>query len=464
MNQISAAGKYPTFVRGADFYKRFALLALPIILQNVITQAVSLADNVMVSGLGEIALDGVYCVNIVTTFVGQVVHGIAPAMTVLATQYWGRGEGGDSENVKKIIAIGTKIVFACALLISAALLCFPRAVLSLFTHDAAVIEAAVTYARIIAVSYIFFSLANVLVAGMRCVEVVRIGMVVSVIALVVNVSLNWVFIYGKFGCPALGAAGAALSTLISRIIEASVMIWYVCFHDKRLRMKAADFFKKTDFTLLRDFVKYGLPVFIGSVTWGINLTVQGMIVGRLDTWSIAAFSVASTVFSILTVAAYGSATASSIVIGKTVGGGDRELVKQYARTLQLIFVIVGIFTGALIYFARPAVLMIYSSLEPQTLSYANQFLIVLAFMSVGTSYQMSTLTGIVRAGGATSFVLINDLIFVWCIVLPSAALSAFVFSAPSWVTVLCLKCDQILKCAVAVVKVNRWDWMKKLTR
>ncbi|MFA6948980.1 MAG: MATE family efflux transporter [Eubacteriales bacterium] len=443
------------------FYKSFALLTLPIIAQNIITHAVTLADNIMVSGLGEVALDGVYVTNLVTMFVTQLIAGISPAMIILATQYWGKK---DVKSMKNVISIGMRISLIGAAVIGAALLIFPQAILGLFTDDAAVVSAAVGYARIIACTYVFYAVSNILIAAMRCAEVVRIGMVVSAAALAVNVSLNWVFIYGHFGVPAMGAPGAAISTLISRIIEASIMVFYVFFRDKKLRIRISELLCRVERVLLRDFVRYGFPVILGSATWGINLLVQGAIIGHLDVNSISAYSIAGTVFSILTVAAYGSATASSIVIAKTVGGGDIEKVKTYARTLQLIFLCVGIFTGALIFFTRPLVLMIYGSMEAKTLEYANQFLIVLAAMSVGTSYQMATLTGIVRAGGATSFVLINDLIFVWCIVIPSAALAAFVFNAPSWVVVLCLKCDQILKCAVAVVEVNRFTWIKKLTR
>lgn len=452
------------YVRDASFYKKFALLAIPIIFQNIITQAVNLADNVMVANLGEIVLDGVYATNVVSTFVGQIIHGIAPAMIVLAAQYWGKG---DSESVKKIVSIGIKLSFACTAVISLLMIFFPAQMLSIFNSNSEVIAAGVPYARIMGFGYLFFCISNVLISAMRCVESVRIGMIDSIVALVINITLNYLLIYGKLGFPALGVTGAALATVIARLAECVLMIWFVFFHDKRLDMNLSDVFGKSDPQLTSDFFRYGLPVFIGAITWGINLSVQGMIVGRFDVNSIAAYSIASTVFSILTVGAYGSATASSIVIGKAVGNGDMTIVKQYARTLQLIFVGVGIITGSLIWFSRPLVLAIYShfgELEDLTLTYADQFLRVLAVCSVGTSYQMSVNTGIVRAGGDTKFVLINDLIFVWCVVLPSAAISAFVLQLPTWITVACLKCDQILKCIVAYIKVNRWRWMKKLTR
>ncbi len=160
---------------------------------------------------------------------------------------------------------------------------------------------------------------------------------------------------------------------------------------------------------------------------------------------------------------YGTAGASSIVIGKTVGSGNYDLVKVYAKKLQVLFLIIGILSGLCMYVVKDYILMLYN-ISADTKAMAVQFLTVLSVTIVGSSYQMSSLTGIVRPGGAIHFVLINDLIHVWLIVVPSALLAAFVFNAPPVVVFACLKCDQILKCFVALVKVNRFKWIKNLTR
>jgi Na+-driven multidrug efflux pump len=162
---------------------------------------------------------------------------------------------------------------------------------------------------------------------------------------------------------------------------------------------------------------------------------------------------------------YAIAGASGVIIGRTVGSGDVEKVKAYSRTLQKIFLCFGLITGMAIFLLKDFILDIgFKAISPEAHSYAIQFLIVFSVTIVGTAYQMSVLTGIVRAGGATSFVLLNDLFWVWVVVIPSALLSAFVFHFPPVATFACLKCDQILKCSVAVIKLNKWNWMKKLTR
>lgn len=452
--------RLPTFVRGKDFYIKLLLLTLPIAFQNIITYTIGFADNIMVSSLGEIAIDGIYIANQITTILQRLTMGLSSSMLILATQYWGKK---DYKSVKSVIGIGVIISTVCAVVMALAVFLFPYRILGLFSNDAEVVKAGVEYARIVCFTYILYCLSNILISAMRCVEVVKIGMYVSIVTLIMNIGLNGIFIYGLFGVPPMGIRGAALATLLARLCETGVMVWYVFIYDKRLALKVRELFTPNRL-LLFDFVKYGLPVTAGSVAWGINLAVQGAIVGRLGAISIAAVSISGNIFNMVSVGMYGAATASSIIIGKTVGSGDIALVKQYARTLQLVFLGIGIVTGAFIFTTRDLVLLIYTDMESETLALASDLLIVLSVMSIGTAYQMATLTGIVRAGGATSFVLINDQIFVWLIVIPSSLIAAFVFRAPTVVVFMFLKCDQILKCIVAFIKVNRFDWIKKLTR
>ena len=160
---------------------------------------------------------------------------------------------------------------------------------------------------------------------------------------------------------------------------------------------------------------------------------------------------------------YGSASASSVVIGKAVGEGDIPRVKAYSKTLQIIYIFIGILTGLVLWLCKDFIISLYSITE-ETRALTVEFIAVLSVTVIGTSYQCACLTGIVTGGGDTKFVLINDLIHQWLIVIPSAFLSAFVFHAPLWVTFACLKSDQVLKCFVAIVKVNRYKWIRVLTR
>lgn len=440
-------------------YKWVLLLAGPIALQNIITFSVGLADNLMVGSLGEFALSGVYVANQVQSILQMLVIGLGAAMAILSVQYWGKK---DTDSIKSIIGIALKFSIAAGLLFLLATLFFPVQILGLFTNEKDVLVESLKYMKVIRFTYIFFCVTQILIASMRCVERVKIGMYVSIVTFFINVFLNWVLIFGNLGAPALGVQGAAIATLIARMIELPIMILYVRFVDDKLHLKFKDLLR-TNLALLKDFFKYGFPVLLGDIFWGINIAVQGAIIGRLGTTALASVSISNTVFSMVGVAVYGTAGASSIVIGQTVGSGDYSKVKEYAKKLQVLFLIIGIISGIAMFFVKDYILLLYNISE-ETITMATQFLTILSITMVGTSYQMSSLTGIVRPGGSIHFVLINDLIFVWLVVLPSAYLAAFVFHASPIVVFACLKSDQILKCFVAVVAVNRFKWMKNLTR
>jgi len=442
-----------------SLYKWVLLLALPIALQNIITFSVGLTDNIMVGSLGELALSGVYVANQFQNILQMLVIGLGAAITVLAAQYWGKK---DIDSIKTIIGIALKFSVAAGLFFLFVTLFFPVQILGIFTNQQKVITEGLQYLTIIRFTYVFFCITQVLIASMRSVERVKIGMYISIVTFFVNISLNWILIFGHLGFPALGIRGSAVATLVARIIETLVMICYVRFVDDKLHLKLKDL-TRSNIGLLKDFLKYGLPVIMGDVLWGINIAVQGSIIGRLGDTALASVSISNVVFSMIGVAVYGIAGASTVIIGQTVGSGDYDKVKQYAKKLQILFLIIGVISGIVLFIVKDYVLLLYN-VSGSTVFMTAQFLTVLSVTIVGTSYQMSSLTGIVRAGGSIYFVLVNDLIFVWLVVIPSALIAAFVFHAPPVVVFVCLKSDQILKCAVAAVKVNRFKWMNSLTR
>lgn len=447
-------------VRDKEFYKRLFLLALPMAGQSILTFSVGLADNIMVGQLGDTALSGVYMANQWMTLLQKFVTGFSTASLVIATQYWGKR---DTDSIKTIMAMTAKFCLVTGLIFFVLAFFFPSWVLGMYTNEAAVIEESTRYLRIACISYLFYCVTEVLMTSMRCVETVGIGLYISISTLIVNVGLNYLLIFGKLGLPAMGIRGAAVATLAARVMETVIMVYYIKVKDQKLKLKARDIFRHSR-VLLRDYIHYGIPIFAGSAVWGMNMTVQSAIFGRLGECSISAVSISNNLFNIISVAVYGVSSATGIVIGKTVGSGDYELVKKYAKTLQLVFIGMGLGTGVLMYASHWLIPVIYPTIQGETAAITYQLICVLSIMVLGTAYQMSCLTGIVRAGGCTHFVFVNDTIFVCCVLIPSGLLAAFVFDAPTWVVFACLKCDQILKCIVAVVKVNRFKWIKNITR
>ena len=447
------------FVKDKSFYRALFSMAAVIAMQNLITYAVNLADNVMIGSYSQDALSGVAMVNQIQFLLQMVVMGIGNGIVVLGAQYWGKRQ---IDPIRRVTTIGLLLAVFISAVMMLLVYFFPQQALSILTDEEAVIAEGTKYMKIFCFSFVLFAITNIFLASLRSVETVKIGFIVTSIALSVNVILNYGLIYGKLGLPEMGVEGAALATLISRIVEFLIVTTYALRFDKKVKWRVAELMH-IDGQLFRDYIRVGLPLILSNSIWGLAMSAQTAILGRLGSDTIAANTIATTIFQVVTVLMYGCANSSGVIIGKTVGEGDIPRVKAYAKTLQIIYVLIGIATGIVLYTCRDFIISLYS-ITPETKVLARQFISILSITVIGSSYQMACLTGIVTGGGDTKFVLINDLIHQWLIVIPAAFLSAFVFHAPLWVTFICLKSDQILKCFVAMVKVNRFRWIHVLTR
>lgn len=447
--------------RDRSYYKSLITLAFPVAAQGLIAFLATFADNLMVSSMGDEAVSGVYFAGQINTFVQMFSSGISGVILILSAQYWGKK---DTVNIKKIIAIGMHFALVVGAVVTSICLFFPGTVIGIFTSDPAIAREGIVYLRVVSFSYLFFCITQVLLSSMRAVETPSIGMKISLISLCFDVALNALFIYVL----GWGVFGAALSTVMGRVVETVAIAFYVLLRDKKLNLKIIDL-RQSDRTLRGDYIRYGLPLIAGEVVWSVNVMVNSIIFGHFFDASVAtAVSIANTMGTLAFIAIGGLASAVGIITGKTVGAGKYELMKEYARTTQVIFLFVGLLSGALVAVLRGPFIGLYSGalgggISQAAAGEAALLIGVISITIIGSGYQMPCLFGLVKSGGDISFVFKNDTIFVFCVVLPSALISAWL-GAPAWWVFACLKSDQILKCFVAVVKINRFNWMKNLTR
>ena len=455
--------KRPLVTRDRTFYQSLLRLAVPIVLQNLITFAVGFADNLMIGRLGDTAISGVYLGNQFQTVLQMFTTGIDAALLIIAAQYWGIR---DTRAVKKIGAMGIRYAVFVGLVLNILIALFPRFLLGLFTKDAAVIEDAVSYVRIVSFSYVFFSASQLMISTMRSVENAKLGFWTSFIALFLNIFLKALLIFGlnlgsRTVIPALGIKGAAIATLISRIAEAAIVYFYAFRMDRKLSMKPSDLLEKEP-VLRKDFIKNGTPVLLGQLVWAVNMLVYSGVMGHLSAEAVTAASVVAQLESFLRVGVFGLSAALGIITSKTVGAGKFETMKEYATTAEFIFLGIGLLSGLLIFLVKIPFIGLYN-ITPEAAEIARVFFNVLTFTYIGTCWQATCLAGLVKSGGDTAFVFKNDSIFVFLIMVPGGIL-ALRLGAPAWIVFLVLKCDQILKCIVAYFKINSFNWMKKLTR
>ncbi len=450
------------FTKDRQFYKTFIVLCVTLMLEQAVILSVNLADNIMLGTYSESSLSGVAAVNQIQFVLQQIVYAVSNGMIILGSQYWGQKRTAE---IRKLSSIGVRVALVLVIALFIAVSLFPRQILGLFTPSEAIISEGIKYLDIIRFSYIFFGLSAILLGTMRIAESVRIALIVSIISLVLNCSINFVLIYGRFGAPEMGVRGAAIGTLTARIVECIIYAVYVFVHDKRVQLRPKDLLV-TDSMMFRDFMRVSIPVILTQTLWGLSNALQTVILGHMNDVAIAAQSISSNIFLLLKVASVGACSAASIIIGKTIGeskNGGMTRLKEYTRTLQVMFIGIGLVLGAALFLIRIPLLSIYN-ITDETRKLANAYMLIQSVVLVTMSYQMPTNGGIIRGGGDTKFIMIVDIISIWGIVLPLSSLAAFVWNLSPVIVIMLLNSDQVFKCIPAFIRVNSYKWVRKLTR
>ena len=447
------------FTTDKNFYRVFFPLLCIISLQQLAALAVNMADNIMLGTYTELALSGATLVNQIQFTLQQIAAGIGMGIVVLASQYWGQQR---IDPIKKVISIGVKMGLIIGILFFAVSRLMPVGVLSLFTNDQAVIQEGARYLGVIGWTYLIFSISNSLMYSLQSVETVLIGTVMSLSTICINICLNYCLIYGHFGAPELGIVGAAVATLVSRLVELIIILVYVLCIDKKLKIKLVELLR-FDATYFSDYVKVSTPIVLSGMLWGVAQAAQTAVLGHISATVIAANSIAVVIFQIFAVFGMSCANAASVTIGKTIGEGRLHMVRSYAKTMQALFLLIGIICGGLMFLLKDSIVGIYTVSE-ETKALATSFLVVLSVTAIGTCYEYPVEGGIIAGGGVTQYAAWVDNLFMWLFTIPAAFLSAFVFRFPPVVTFGFLKADQILKCIPNAITCNRYRWVRVLTR
>ena len=439
--------------------ERFFSIYIALMLQNVVTISVNLADNIMLGSYSETALSGAAAVNQIQFVFQQIIMALGDGLVIFCSQYWGKKQ---IKPMKRIAASATHIAIFIAVLLFGAVTFFSESAIRIFTEDKSIISEGMAYLDIIRFTYLLFAITQLLLAILRSTETVKIAFQLSILAFCVNCGINYILIFGNFGAPRMGIRGAAIGTLAARITELTVLLIYIVVREDNLHLQLKDYLRFNK-VITKDYFGITWPMLIVQGLWGISTALQTVILGHMTASAIAANSVASTLFLLVKSAAVGAAATASIIIGKTIGEGNIEKVKETAKQLQKVFLKIGVLSGLVLFLLRNPVLSFYN-LQPETKEMANTFLIILSVICVGMSYQMPVNNGIIRGGGNVGFTVKVDLISIWLIVLPLSFVMAFIVKASPVIVVCCLNADQIFKCVPAFIKVNYGNWIRELTR
>ena len=450
-------------ITNKNFYKNIFAIAIPITLQNLIVQATSMMDSIM---LGRADNTGIFLsasslANQPFFILSLATFGMASAATVMTAQYWGKR---DTKAIREIIAIALKAAFVIAALVGLAVLIVPEAVMGIYTKEPQIIEAGAKYLRIIGYAYFTFGLSNTMICAIRSVELVKVSVVANLSSFFINTGLNYLLIFGKGPFPAMGIEGAALATLIARLTEFAITFVYVLFIDKRLAFRLRDMisFNKV---FAKDLFRYGSPVFINELMWAVAISMQSAILGHITYTQgdpVAANSIASMVQQLSTVVIFAVANAAAVIIGKSIGEGKKERALNEAYTFKYLAFVLGIAACAVILLSKSFAIGFYTIPE-ETKALASQLLTVVAFVTILVSTSSIYIVGILRAGGDTRFCLFMEMGALWFFAIP-LAIAGVILQLSVPIVLILMKMDEPVKTISMLIRMRNDKWLRSLTR
>lgn len=432
-------------------------ISVPLALQSLLSLMVNLVDTIMVGRQGTVALAGVAQANQVFFIVALTIPGIAAGASVLVSQAWGKG---DLERIHKVLAYAYRVALAFIIILMAFVLIFPKTVMRIYTPDPEAIESGASYLRIVAWSYIFYTITNITTGVLRSVRTVKICLYGSIVSVALNVIGNYMFIEGNWGCPAMGVAGAALATLIARIAEFLVIIIYVYWKEDKIHIRIHKMLK-LDKSLAKVFFSTSIPVICNEMFWAFGVSAQAIVLGRLGSEVVAANSVGSSVTQLASVICQGVSAAACVMVGNNIGAEKYDIIPVLKKFFQRMAFTLGLIASVLILILIPFVPAIYH-VEASTYEYCKQLLYVNIFIVPCMQLQGCNMMGLLRGGGDVKFQMANDLIFLWGLTVPLGFIMAFLVKAPVIVVYACLKCDQVIKVFTSEWRLRSGKWIHNM--
>lgn len=441
-----------------EFYEKLMKLMIPIVLQNLLLASVAVADAIMLGSVEQNSMSAVSLATQIQFIQNMFLAAVTSGVSILGAQYWGKG---DKETMNDIFCLALRLAGTVSILTFVACSFFPGLLMRIFTNEDVLVQAGAAYLRIAGWSYLLTGLTQCYLTMMKVSEHASQTARISGMAVILNIIMNAVFIYGWFGLPAMGVQGAAIATLIARIAE------FVC----SVAVSGRKDFVHPDFRHLfrhnkvldQDFAKCSMPILGACLFWGIGFTSYSAFMGHLGTDAAAANSVAAVVRDLICCFSGGIASAGGIMVGNELGAGNLEKGKSYGDRLVKIAFACGA-AASLLMLAVTPLLLHFVKLTDGAKQNLTGMLIVIAVYLIGRAVNDVTINGIFAAGGDTLFDMYSLAVCMWCLAIPLAAAGTFFFHWPVVVVYACTCLDEVGKIPWVMYHYKKYRWVKDLTR
>lgn len=447
------------FVRDKKFYRTLAAFAIPIAAQQLITVGVNMADNIMLGQLGEVAMSGATLANNFISIYQIMCMGLGMGASVLVSRFFGMK---DKTSMKKAVNVMFRLEFVFATLFSILTALIPAAIMRIYTPEEEVIRAGVGYLLISIPCYYLNGYAVTTSLMLRSVGKANVPLYSSIASFFVNIFFNWVLIFGHLGFPEMGVNGAALGTLIARIVEFSVTMGFLFFKDTNIELRIKDLTMKVK-DLIPEYIRISIPVLVSDTLLGFGNSAIAIVMGHIGAVFVAANAITTIIMQMATVVIQGISQASCTITGITLGEGNVEKAQAQGITFAALgFLIGGI--GCVLVLALKNVIIGYYNITEETADLAKELMEAVAFVIWFQAANSILTKGTLRGGGDTRFLMVFDILFLWICSIPLGALAGLVWHWSGFWTYMMLKIDQFLKCIVCLFRLRSGKWIKKISK
>ncbi|MCD8329726.1 MAG: MATE family efflux transporter [Lachnospiraceae bacterium] len=430
-------------------------LSNPVVLQGAINIGVNIMDTVMLANYGEIQLSAASLATEYINLFQILCMGMGCGAAVLTAQYWGRG---DHRSLSRTITVMLRICLGIATAFLLLTWLAPGQILHIYTADEAVIEKGILYLNYSIFTFPLMGLTLTLTQVLRSIRDVRVPLIASIVAFGANIFFNWVFIFGKLGAPEMQIAGAALGTLLARIVETIIIVGYVFGLEKTIHFRFRNLFDRCG-DLIPKYLQYSLPVIVSDCLLSLGNNAVAVIMGHIGANFVAANSIVMVTVRLSTVFNQGLSNASSVLTGNTLGKGDKETAYRQGATFIGLSFIIGLLAAGIIQGLSGWIISCYNVSE-ETAEIARQLMNAISIMVIFQTSQSVLTKGILRGGGDTHFLVIADIFFLWMVSVPLGAAAGLVWGwTPFWIYV-CLKVEYPLKTVLCLIRFRSKKWIK----
>lgn len=442
-----------------ELYKKLARIAVPISIQGVVSATLGLIDNLMVGFLGEAELAAVGIATQIYFIHYLILYGFTSGTATFMAQFYG---ARDYQNIRKVVGFSIVVALCAGAVFFAGAFFFTDQILGIYSSNPKIIEMARPYIKIGTVNFFFLALSVPLEMAFKATQQTKVPLIVSTVVFSTNTCLNYVFIFGKLGAPAMGVAGAALATTIARFLEVLINLIFVhrksnCFHGRYREF----------FGWKRDMVfriaKNSMPTTLNELLWSVGQSMYVAAFSRIGTTAYAAYQAAASINSIFSFAAFSVGDAALILVGEKLGEGKKEETYALGKKLLKIGTILGVIVGVLLIIAAKPLVGLFS-LTALGKTYAFRILAIYGICMGLNLYNGINITGTLRGGGDTRFAMVAECSCVWLVAVPLAFVASQVLHVPIFIGVLMIKAEEVVKCAILTKRFISKKWVNNVIK